>query len=197
MKTTLFLILGLFTFLLSSGQSTYSLGDKIEDFSLKNIDATMVSLADFEDVDGYVIIFTCNHCPYAKAYEDRMIELHNTYGKQYPIVAISPNDSIQYPSDSYSAMQLRAKEKNFPFVYLLDESQDLAKRFDAKKTPHVYLLDDKMTIQYIGAIDDNWQDENSVSKTYLADAIEALQDNKTPEPAITKAIGCSIKWKAN
>ena len=172
-------------------------GDKAPDFTLKNIDGKMVSLSDYKDAKGYIIIFTCNHCPYAVAYEDRMIELHNKYAPLgYPIVAINPNDPAVQPADSYEAMQERAQEKGFPFAYLFDEGQKIYPKYGATRTPHVFLLDKTQTVQYIGAIDDNYKDAEAVNVKYLEKAIDAVQKGKKADPNFTKAIGCTIKKKA-
>jgi peroxiredoxin len=141
-------------------------------------------------------VFTCNHCPFAKAYEDRIIALHNKYAaKGYPVVAINPNDKDLEPSDSYENMQKRAKEKKYPFAYLYDETQEIARTYGAMRTPHVYLLDKSMTVRYIGAIDDNSEDASAVKEKYLENAVDALLAGKPVPTAETKAIGCGIKWK--
>lgn len=177
----------------------YKIGDEAANFKLKNIDDKMVSLSDYADEKGVVVVFTCNHCPYSVAYEDRLIELDKKYkAKGYPMIAINPNDPIQYPSDSFDEMKVRAKEKGFTFPYIFDEKQAIYPVYGATKTPHIYVLKnegDKFTVAYIGAIDDSPKDEDSVSKTYLADAIDALLADKTPDPAVTKAVGCGIKPK--
>jgi len=175
----------------------YNVGDTAADFSLLNVDGKQVSLADYEEANGFVIVFTCNHCPYAVMYEDRLIELHNKYAPQgYPVIAIMPNDPEVKPDDSYNNMKVRADEKGFTFPYLYDEGQKIYPIFGATKTPHVYLLDKARTVKYIGAIDDSPRDESTVEETFLADAIEALKEGKKPEPEVTKAIGCSIKTKS-
>lgn len=169
-------------------------GDTAPDFELMNIDSTMVSLASYEDINGYIVIFTCNHCPYAVAYEDRIIELHNTFAPQgYPVVAINPNDPEIVPDDSFENMKVRAAEKDFPFKYLFDAEQTVFPAYGATRTPHVFLLDKDRVVQYIGAIDDNHSDAAAVEVKYLEDAIEALQEGQSPDPATTKAIGCTIK----
>lgn len=190
------LLFGLsFLFLTSLGiHKGYHIGDTATDFSLKNIDGNMVSLADFEDANGYIVTFTCNHCPYAVMYEDRLIDLHNKYApKGYPVIAINPNDPEAQPKDGFAEMQERAKDKAFPFVYLFDDGQKIYPQYGATKTPHVFLLDKERTVKYIGAIDDSPRDASAVEETYLEDAIAALMDGKNPDPAETKAIGCSIK----
>lgn len=169
-------------------------GDKAIDFELKGVDGEMHSLADFADAKGVIVVFTCNHCPYSVMYEDRLIELHNEYSKKgYPVVAINPNDPKMVPGDSYENMIKRSEEKSFPFHYLMDEGQKIFPQYGAKKTPHVFLLDQERVVQYIGAIDNNARSAESVTETYLEDAIMALESGKKPEPNYTKAIGCSVK----
>jgi peroxiredoxin len=197
-KTMLTLSLVIVTVTLTFSQG-YKIGDKVADFKLKNIDGKMVSLADFKDAKGYVVIFTCNHCPYAIAYEDRIIALHNKYAsKGYPVVAINPNDPAAQPQDSYEKMIERANEKKFPFVYLFDEGQKVYPVFGATRTPHVYLVNKKgkdMVVEYIGTIDDNYKEAKEVKETYLTNAIDALIAGKKLAVTETKAIGCSIKVK--
>jgi len=180
-------------------QEGYKPGDEVKDFKLKNIDGKMVSLGGIKDAKGYIVVFTCNHCPYAKAYEDRIIALHNENAEEgYPVIAINSNDPKAAPEDSWEKMKERAKEKEFPFVYLFDENQEVAKRFGAVRTPHVFLLQKeggKMKVAYIGAIDDNWEDANAATKHYVQAAIDELKDGKPIAEAQTKAIGCTIKWK--
>ncbi len=189
----------LFVAVLLTFAQGYKIGDKVADFKLKNIDGKMVSLADFKDAKGYVVIFTCNHCPYAIAYEDRIIALHNKYAsKGYPVVAINPNDPAAQPQDSFEKMIERANEKKFPFVYLFDEGQKVYPVFGATRTPHVYLVNKKgkdMVVEYIGTVDDNYKEAKEVKDTYLANAIEALIAGEKIAVTETKAIGCSIKVK--
>ena len=161
----------------------------------------MVALSDYSHENGVVLIFTCNHCPYAKAYEDRIIQLHKDYvGKGYPVLAVNSNDSLVVAQDSYSNMRLRAKEKHYPFPYLLDDNHKVQNQFGAQKTPHVFLLENKNNefhVKYIGTIDDSPMNSEAVSIKYLSDAIEALIKGENPNPEVTKAIGCSIKVKKN
>ena len=178
----------------------YKIGDNAQNFNLKNVDGEMISLFDYnEATKGAIVIFTCNHCPYAKAYEDRIIEIDNKFReKGYPVIAINPNDPLLQPEDSFDKMIERANDKNFPFPYLFDEKQEVYKVFGAKKTPHVYLLkkvNNNFIVSYIGTIDDNYKDVSAVQKNYLADAINALLNGENPNPEYTKAIGCSIKDK--
>ena len=173
-------------------------GDKAPDFKLQNaIDNSWVSLSEMKDVKGYIVIFTCNTCPYAVMYEDRIIDLHNAYAsKGYPVVAVMPNDTDLKPGDNLEAMKARAEEKGFPFPYLIDAKQEVFPAYGATRTPHVFLLDKEMTVRYIGAIDNNPQDAAAADEHYVADAIAALEDGKSPDPDFTKAIGCTIKVKS-
>ena len=195
------LLLGIFSFLVFSFVmgAGYKVGDKAEDFKLQNIDGKYVSLADFDDAKGYIVVFTCNGCPYAKAYQDRIIAIDKKYKtKGYPVVAINPNDVDLKSDDSMEAMKKRADEKGFTFPYLKDASYEVYKTYGATKTPHIYLLKKEsgdLVVKYIGTIDDNYQDAAAVQEAYLANAIDALVAGKDPNPNSTKAIGCSIKQK--
>lgn len=171
----------------------YKIGDVATDFNLKNVDGSMVSLASIENAKGYIVTFTCNECPFAKLYEDRLIELHNNYATQgYSVIAINPN-SPENEKEGYAAMQARAKEKGFPFAYLVDEGQKIYPQYGAVRTPHVFLLDSERKVQYIGAIDDNSKSPEDVKVKYVEDAIKALEAGEKPTPNLTKAIGCPIK----
>lgn len=184
------------TFALAQG---YQIGDEAFGFTLKNIDDKMVSLSDYSDEKGVVVIFTCNHCPFSVAYEDRIIALDKKYKKLgFPVVAINPNDPELYPSDSFEEMKIRAKEKGFTFPYIMDTKQTVYPKYGATKTPHVYVLKNIsgiFIVSYIGAIDNSSKDEEQVTETYLADALDALIAGKEPKVTVTKAIGCSIKAK--
>lgn len=177
----------------------YKIGDKATDFSLLNVDGKMVSLSDYEEAKGFIVMFTCNHCPYSIAYEDRKIELDNRFAQLgFPVIAINPNDSIVQPQDSYSKMKIRAEEKNFPYPYLLDADQSVFKAYGATRTPHVFVLNKEkgeLIVRYIGAIDDNHEDADATKQNYVEMAVESLLQGKNPEPDFTKAIGCTIKVK--
>ena len=177
------------------------IGQIAPDFKLKNVDGRILSLNDVLDAHGngakgYIVTFTCNTCPYAVMYEDRLIDLHNKFApKGWPVVAIQPNDPTQKPGDGFEEMKIRAGEKGFPFVYLFDEGQKVFPQYGATKTPHVFLLDGTRKVRYIGAIDNNPQDAADATRHYVAEAIEAIEAGKSPDPAVTKAIGCGIKSK--
>jgi peroxiredoxin len=179
----------------------YKVGDVAADFKLKNVDQKTVSLSDYAAAKGFIVVFTCNHCPYAKAYESRIIALDKKYAsKGYPVIAINPNDPIVVPADNFEAMQVRAKEKGFTFPYLFDDGQKVYPQYGATKTPHVFLLNKengKNIVRYIGAIDDNYADANDVSNKYVEAAVDALLANQPIAQTTTVAIGCSIKAQKN
>ena len=184
-------------FLMSFTNPTgYKVGDKATDFKLKSVDNKMYSMADYKDAKGFIVVFTCNHCPFAVKYEDRIIDLAKKYkSKGYVLLAINPNDPAAQPEDSFELMQKRAKEKKFTFPYLFDEGQKIYPQYGATKTPHVFLLDKNLVVKYIGAIDDNVEDATQVKEKYLENAIAALEKGEEPTPNTTKAIGCTIKVK--
>jgi peroxiredoxin len=179
---------------LFSVSAQYKIGDVVEDFSLKSTDGDMVSMSDYPEAKGYILIFTCNHCPYAIAYEERIIGLHNEMeAKGYPVIAINPNDPKVQPEDSYAKMLERAAEQKFPFKYVLDQGQKVYPKFGAERTPHVFLVDHDRVLRYIGAIDNNYKSAEAADEHYVRDAISALEAGNDPNPAMTKAIGCTIK----
>lgn len=194
-KTSLIFVL-LFVSTLGFAQG-YSVGDKATDFRLLGVDGEYVSMSDYPDAKGFIVVFSCNHCPYVVAYEDRMIALNNKYApKGYPLIAINSNDPEVQPQDSYDAMKVRAKEKGFTFPYLVDAGQKVYPEYGATRTPHVFLLErvgSDLKVAYIGAIDDNHRDAGQVQDDYLANAVDALLAGKRPSPDFTRAIGCGIK----
>jgi peroxiredoxin len=175
----------------------YKIGDIATDFKLENIDGKMVSLSDYKDAKGFIVIFTCNTCPYAVAYEDRIIDLDKNYAsKGYPVIAIMPNNTDVKPGDNMEAMKARAKAKGFTFPYLMDAGQKIYPQYGATKTPHVYVLERSTKgniVKYIGAIDDNYQDASAVTTKYVEDAVDALLSNREVPNKETRAIGCTIK----
>ena len=179
----------------------YKVGDAASDFKLKNVDDTMVSLADYKEAKGFIVVFTCNMCPYSVANEDRIIALDKKYKeKGFPVIAINPNDPEVSKGDSFEGMKVRAKEKGFTFPYLFDEGQKVYPMYGATKTPHVYILnkqDDKLIVEYIGAIDDSSRNESNVKERFVEDAVDALLKGEKPSKTDTRAIGCSIKDKRN
>lgn len=176
----------------------YKVGDVAKDFSLKNTDGNMVSLSDYKDAKGFIIIFTSIMCPYSVAYEDRIEALNKKYAsKGFPVVAIMPNNSIQQKGDSMEAMQARAKAKGFTFPYLMDEGQKIYSQYGATKTPHVFILQKSANgnvVKYIGAIDDNYQDPSAVTSNYVENSVDALLSGKQIKETETRAVGCAIKF---
>jgi len=174
----------------------YDIGEKVEDFELRNIDDNYINLSDYMGDQGAIIIFTCNTCPYAQLYEDRIIQLHKKFSdKGFPVLAINANDVAQKPGDSFENMKTRATDKQFPFPYLFDADQNVYPKFGATNTPQVFLIDAKMKLRYSGAIDDNPQNPAAIKINYVENAIGALMADEDPNPARTKAIGCGIKAK--
>ncbi len=194
------LTLGLTSFTpVGMGPSGYKAGDVAQDFHLKNVDGKMVSLANYRDAKGFIVVFTCNHCPVAKLYESRVLALDKQFAKQgYPVIAINPTDPSIYPDDTYGKMVSYAKERNYSFPYLDDASQKITREYGATNTPHVFVLqkeNGKLIVRYTGAIDDNADDATLVKAHYVADAVNSLIAGQPIAIAKTKAIGCGIKMK--
>ena len=177
----------------------YKVGDKAMIFNLKNIDGKLVSLGQDASAKGYIVVFTCNTCPVAKAYEERVLDLHTAYAaKGFPVIAINSNDASLSPGDSYEQMQQRAKSKDYKFPYLIDETQEVAKTYGARSTPTVYVLkknEKEFTVAYMGAIDNNSQDASAATVQYVKSAVESLLADKPVEIPSAKAVGCGIKWR--
>lgn len=176
----------------------YQVGDTVADFKLKNVDGKMVSMADYKTAKGFIVVFTCNHCPFSKAYEQRIMDLNTMYApKGYPVIAISSNDKDMVPEDSYENMQALAKEKQYAFPYLYDETQAVAKTFGATRTPQIFILNKEKkgsVLLYTGAIDDNTDNPADVTTKYVQNAMTQIIAGKPVEQNFTKAVGCSIKW---
>ncbi len=172
------------------------IGDPAPAFSLPGTDGRTYSLDGLADKPVLVVVFSCNHCPYVQAYEDRLIAIQRDYvGRGVQVVAINANDDANYPEDSFEQMMARANAKGFNFVYLRDTSQDVARAYGATHTPQLFVFDRARTLRYTGKIDDNWQNPKSVTRRYLRDTLDALLSDRTPAEAQTHAIGCTIKWK--
>jgi len=175
----------------------YKPGDKASDFKLKGVDGKMVSLSDYPDAKGFIVIFTCNTCPYAVAYEDRIIALDKKYKQLgYPVIAINPNSPTAQPDDTFDKMVKKSTDKGFTFPYLVDEGQKIYPVYGATNTPHVYILNKKggdLLVSYIGAIDNNYKDASAATEHYVATVIDGLREGREPSVTTTKAIGCSIK----
>ena len=199
MKKEYFTLIALVLITLSMSAQPISVGSQAPNFSLKNVDGATVSLSDYASEKGVMVIFSCNPCPYVKAYEDRMIALHNEFAPQgYPVVFINPNDDVQQPEDSMDKMRERASEKDYPFPYLKDEDQRVYQAYGATRTPEIFLLKNEggsFVVAYTGTVDDNYKDALAVEEAYASNAVKALLAGKNPDPATTVAIGCGIKKK--
>ena len=195
------LLLALFAGNTEASRNGYKVGDNVSDFNLSGVDGKQVSLSSYRGAKGFIVVFTCNTCPYAKAYESRIIELHNKYApKGYHVVAINSNDVNKKPEDSMDEMKKLAQQKNYPFAYLRDDTQEVAQAFGATKTPHVYVIRKndsagKMTVEFIGAIDNSPLEAADASEYYVENAVDALLNNEQPSVTEVRAVGCTIKWK--
>jgi peroxiredoxin len=172
------------------------IGDQAIAFELLGIDNQPHALADYADSAAVVVIFSCNHCPYVRAWEDRLVAIQNDYAARgVQLVAINANDAQRYPDDSFSKMQQRAQEKAFPFPYLFDETQEIARAYGAERTPEVFLFDQDHRLRYHGAIDDNFDNPREVQQHYLRNALDAVLSGQEPPAAQTPLVGCTVKWK--
>lgn len=186
------------TLITKSGKETLKIGSVGPDFSgLPATDCKTYGLSSFKDSKAVVISFTCNHCPYAQAYEDRFIALAREFTPRgVAFVAINSNDDKNYPEDSFKRMKILASVKRFPYPYLHDESQNVAKAYGAVCTPHLFVLDENRKLVYEGRIDDNWQQSDQAKSHDLRNAIVALLEGKPVPAPNTNPMGCSIKWKS-
>jgi peroxiredoxin len=171
----------------------------VKDFSLMNTDGKMVSLSNYPDAKGFVIVFTCNHCPFAKLYPKRFNDMTKKYKKLgVPLIAISSTDTVTYEEDSFALMVKKAKKEKFKFPYLYDNTQAVAQQFNADKTPHAFVIwkeKGEWVIKYSGAIDDNGFEPKKVQNPYIVNAVDALLANKSIDVKETKSIGCKIYFR--
>lgn len=180
---------------------TYSemvpLGKSAPKFSLPGIDGKTYALEQFKGKQALVVMFICRHCPYVVAVQDRLAELAREYqAKGIQFVGINSNDTDQYPEDSPENMQRQATEVGFTFPYLIDETQEVARAYDAVCTPDIFVFDRNLKLAYRGRIDDNWKDPKKVTKRDLRDALEALLKEQPVSGDQIPSMGCSIKWRA-
>ena len=171
-----------------------SLGSKAPYFSLPGTDGKKLSIETLSK-EILVVIFTCNHCPYAKAVEDRLIKLANDYNSKVDFVLISSNDAENYPEDSPEKMAELAESKSYPFPYLFDETQEIAKAYSAVCTPDIFLYNNDRELEYRGRLDDNWKEPEKVSREELKMAIEIVLKSKEIDFTQIPSMGCNIKWK--
>lgn len=177
----------------------YAIGDAVAEFQVRNVDNQFVKLTDYKAQKGVVVVFMANHCPFSKAYEDRLMAIHNRFSMQgYPVLAVQTSDVTIYPEDAYEVVQSRSRERGFPFPYTIDETQSVARAFGATRTPQVFVLTrtgSKFVVQYVGAIDDNPQDAAGVQKHYLDEVLLSLTTGRVLQTTTTRPIGCAVKWK--
>lgn len=172
-----------------------AIGAQAPDFSLRGVDSQTSTLETFQGASVLIIMFTCNHCPYVKAYEDRFIQVQTDYaGKGVRLVGINANEDKNYPEDSYEEMVNRSRVKGYNFPYLRDVNQSVARAYGATHTPELFVFDHDRRLRYTGLFDDNWRDPSSVKVQHLRLALEAMLAGRLPDPAETFAIGCTIKW---
>jgi len=175
---------------------TPEMGSPAPDFSLVGTDMKTWALASFKEAKALCVVFSCNHCPYVKAYEGRFAALQSDLGPRgFQLVAINANDAQGHPEDGFEAMQARAREKSFNFPYLRDESQGVARAFGAVRTPHVFLFDGDRKLAYVGRIDDSWDRPDKVVNSELRAAVEDVLAGRPVRVPETFAVGCTIKWK--
>ena len=176
--------------------NTLKIGSSAPGFDLPNIDGKRYSLNSFADKKALIVIFSCNHCPYVQAYEDRIKQIQDDYkDKGVTVVAINSNEDKNYPDDSFENMKKRAADQKFNFLYLRDEDQSVARAYDATHTPEIFLFDKERELAFHGKIDDNWQEPNKVQNHYLKNALDELLAGKEISVPETFTIGCTIKWK--
>jgi peroxiredoxin len=176
--------------------SNLKIGDEAVPFALPGVDGERHALQDYADRAAVAVVFTCNHCPYARAWEDRLIEIQSDYADRgVQLLAISANDASRYPDDSFPRMKQRSEDKGFNFPYLYDESQEVASAYGAERTPEVFLFDGDGMLRYHGTVDDNYDDSAAVKAHYFREALDAVLAGREPSTAETAPVGCTIKWK--
>jgi len=190
-----------FSILFAQAQTaTLKAGQTAPEFKLKNVDGKEVSFASYPKAKGFIVVFTCNTCPYAVAYEKRIIELDKKFKPQgYPVIAINPNDPEASKADAYDKMQQLAKDKKYPFPYLFDQGQIVTDQYGAKHTPHLFIVSKSTKgniVEYVGAIDNDPEGTKTEKTKYAEDVIAALKSNQKPAITETKEIGCTVKRKA-
>lgn len=173
-----------------------NIGSDAVAFSLPGVDDKTHALDDFKDKDVLAVFFSCNHCPYVLAWEDRIIAAQADYAdKGVQFVAIGSNDAEKYPTDNFENMKVHSAEKGFNFPYLHDASQEIAKAYGAERTPEIFIFDKDRKLRYHGTIDDNYENPEAVTVSYLRNALDAVLAGNEPETAETAPVGCTIKWK--
>jgi peroxiredoxin len=199
MKKYITICFAFFSFSLHAQVTTIRPGNIAPDIKLKNVNDKIISFADYPSAKGFVVIFTCNTCPYSRRYEQRIIELNNKYAALgFPVIAVNPNDPQSSPGDSFDEMKKHAASNKFTFPYLYDDGQLITTAYGARNTPHVFVISKTAqgnVVEYTGAIDNDAENTDPAKTKYVEDAITALLNNSKPAITVTKAIGCRISWK--
>lgn len=192
--------MALTAFFAEAQTATLKAGETAPDFKLKNVDNKEISFASFPKAKGFIVVFTCNTCPYAVAYEQRIMELDKKFKPLgYPVIAINPNDPEASKADSFDKMQELAKSKKYSFPYLFDQGQVITDKYGAKHTPHLFIVSKTAkgnVVEYVGAIDNDPEGTKTEKTKYAEDVITALNSNQKPAVTETKEIGCTVKRKA-
>lgn len=180
----------------SDDNTGYKPGDNAGDFRLKNVNGKIVSMGDFPEVQGFILIFTTNTCPYCKLYEDRIIELNRKYSPLgFQLLAINPNNPAKSPEDSFEKMKQKSQDKKFPFPYLADENQEATVAFGVSRTPQAFVIhkrSGKYKVVYVGAIDNNFKDKALANEKYVENAVDLLLAGREVEIKTTKTVGCNV-----
>ena len=188
-------------FIAKAQTTTITPGKIAPDIKLMNVDDKWVSFNDYPSAKGFIVVFTCNTCPYSKAYEQRIIELNNKYTPLgFPVIAVNPNDPGASPGDSFAKMKKQAISGKYTFPYLYDDGQVITTLYGAKNTPHVFVVkkgENGSTVEYTGAIDNDTQNNNPDKIRFVEDAVSAVLKNEKPATSVTKAIGCTVRLKKN
>jgi peroxiredoxin len=172
-----------------------TVGTSAETFELPDTAGVIHRLEDRRGAPATVLVFTCNHCPYALAWHDRIAAVATDYaGRGVEVLCISPNDADRYPADSLDAMRDRVQREGWTMPYLYDETQEVARAYDAKTTPDVFVLDGDLRLRYRGAPDEDHGDP-TLDAAWLRGALDAVLRGEDPDPAETTPVGCSIKWR--
>lgn len=175
----------------------FPLGSALPNFELMNVDGKRFSSDSLKGAKAALVAFTCNHCPYVKGSEEMLVSIVKKFESAgLKTVSINSNDAVQYPDDSFAKMQEKARQMNLPYPYLHDETQAVAKQFDAACTPEFYLFDAAGKLAYHGTINDSPRDPSKVTKDFLSTAVSQVLKGEKPNPAYVHPLGCSVKWKS-
>jgi peroxiredoxin len=175
---------------------TLEIGQSAPDFSLPGVDGKTYGLAEFADAKLLIVVFSCNHCPFVVGSEERVFAFCREYATRgVAMVAINSNETENHPTDSFEHMKTCAAEKDIPYPYVRDESQDVARAYGALRTPHFFVFDADRKLRYTGRMDDNPREAAKATTSELRDAVDALLEGREVETPVTNPIGCNVKWR--